>query len=75
MDRSFFAFFVAKDLRFGKILLARWIYLLLVQAQEVASREENKGKMIVTIFPSGGERYMNSDLFAAVREECMAMTF
>ncbi|KAK3128398.1 hypothetical protein QOZ80_6BG0461030 [Eleusine coracana subsp. coracana] len=42
---------------------------------KVASREESKGRMIVTMFPSGGERYMNSDLFAAVREECTAMTF
>ncbi|KAL6839645.1 hypothetical protein ACP4OV_030584 [Aristida adscensionis] len=42
---------------------------------KVASREENKGKMIVTMFPSGGERYMNSDLFAAARQECIAMTF
>jgi cysteine synthase A len=31
--------------------------------------------MIVTMFPSGGERYMDSHLFAAVREECIAMTF
>jgi cysteine synthase A len=31
--------------------------------------------MIVTMFPTGGERYINSDLFAAVREECIAMTF
>jgi cysteine synthase len=31
--------------------------------------------MIVTVFPSGGERYMSSDLFADAREECVAMTF
>ncbi|XP_062229056.1 cysteine synthase-like isoform X2 [Phragmites australis] len=42
---------------------------------KIAGREENKGKMIVTMFPSGGERYMNSDLFADVRDECIAMTF
>ncbi|KAG8069651.1 hypothetical protein GUJ93_ZPchr0006g41397 [Zizania palustris] len=42
---------------------------------KVASRKEYEGKMIVTIFPSGGERYTNSDLFAQAREECSAMTF
>jgi cysteine synthase A len=31
--------------------------------------------MIVTIFPSAGERYMSSDLFALVREECDNMSF
>nr|AWA45014.1 hypothetical protein SO116P10_000008 [Saccharum officinarum] len=41
---------------------------------KVASRED-KGKMIVTVFPSVGERYMDSDFFADVRGECIAMTF
>ncbi|KAL6592257.1 hypothetical protein ACP70R_043043 [Stipagrostis hirtigluma subsp. patula] len=40
---------------------------------KVATREENKGKMIVTIFSSGGERYLNSELFAQVKEECVNM--
>ncbi|CAL4970550.1 unnamed protein product [Urochloa decumbens] len=37
---------------------------------KVAARE-NKGKMIVTMFSSGGERYLNSELFAQVKEECV----
>ncbi|XP_020100056.1 cysteine synthase-like [Ananas comosus] len=42
---------------------------------KVAAREENKEKMIVTMFPSGGERYVSSELFALAREECSKMTF
>jgi hypothetical protein len=34
---------------------------------QIAKREGNEGKMIVTIFPSADERYLNSDLFALVR--------
>uniref|UniRef100_A0A0D9VDX0 Tryptophan synthase beta chain-like PALP domain-containing protein n=1 Tax=Leersia perrieri TaxID=77586 RepID=A0A0D9VDX0_9ORYZ len=37
----------------------------------VAAREENKGKIIVTMFSSGGERYLNSELFAQVKEQCI----
>ncbi|KAF0934174.1 hypothetical protein E2562_023434 [Oryza meyeriana var. granulata] len=38
----------------------------------VAAREEEKGKIIVTMFSSGGERYLNSELFAQV-EECISI--
>ncbi|MCO5582910.1 hypothetical protein L7F22_036813 [Adiantum nelumboides] len=44
-------------------------------AVKVAKRSENAGKMIVTVLPSGGERYMTTDLFAPIREECNRMTF
>jgi cysteine synthase A len=47
----------------------------LAASLKLAAKEENKGKMIVMVIPSGGERYANSILFAEVKEECVKMTF
>ena len=41
----------------------------LYAALQVAAREENRGKLIVTIIPSFGERYLNTDLMAPYRYE------
>ncbi len=43
-------------------------------AIEVGSRPENKGKRIVVIIPSFGERYLSTPLFQGLWDECQAMT-
>ena len=40
----------------------------------VASREENRGKMVVAVLPDTGERYLSTILFQELREKAAAMT-
>lgn len=44
-----------------------------VASIELAKRPENAGKLIVTSCASFGERYLSTDLYSQIKEECLKM--
>uniref|UniRef100_A0A914ICI9 Cysteine synthase n=1 Tax=Globodera rostochiensis TaxID=31243 RepID=A0A914ICI9_GLORO len=43
-------------------------------ALQIAQRKENANKLIVTVLPSSGERYLSSELYSNIREETSAIS-
>jgi cysteine synthase A len=41
---------------------------------QVAARPESRGKQVVIVVPSSGERYLSTDLFREISERAKALT-
>ena len=46
---------------------------MIMHQKQVASRPENKGKLVVVMFPSFGERYLTTEPFKQFMDAAKAM--